>query len=122
MEVLNIDLQELPMRGHVGEKGNPSLASSSDMWTLCGLTEHVNISDLENILATQGPKCSIFPAVLSFEWKPTGVHLQKFQDCNDSYPPNTVIVRCELSSLISFCGCVAVMSKVLDLRWNVHKE
>lgn len=30
MEVVNIDLQELPMRGRVGEKGNPPLASFSD--------------------------------------------------------------------------------------------
>lgn len=44
MEVINIDLQELPMRGHMGEKGNPSLASSSYKWTLCGLTDHISIS------------------------------------------------------------------------------
>lgn len=108
MEVVNIDLQELPMRGRVGEKGNPPLASFSDTWTLCGLTDHANISDLENILVAQGPNCSVFPAVLSSEWKLTGMLLQKFQDCNGSYPPNTVIRRCELSSLFSLfwgvCG------------------
>lgn len=87
MGVVHIDLQELPMRGHMGEKGDPSLSSFSDTCTLCGLTGHVSIGDLENILATQGPKCSMFSAVLSSEWKLTEMLLQRFKDCSGTYLP-----------------------------------
>lgn len=55
--------------------------------TLASANININNINIENILATQGPKCSIFTAVLSSEWKLTGLLLQKFEDCSGTYPP-----------------------------------
>lgn len=91
---INVDvalqyLQGLPMKRHRRGKWKPFLWGMG----LCGLTDHVSISNSENILATQALKGSIFPTVLSFERKLTEMFLQKFENCNDTYHPNTVIIE-----------------------------
>lgn len=91
--------------------------------TLASATINVNNIYIENILATQGPKCSIFTAVLSSEWELTGLLLQQLEDHSGTYPPK--YYHCKVWAFKPFFFWrwgVAVMSKAVYLTWNVHKE